>query len=142
MPSPSAARARLGDRGERVLRIGEFDLPELRALVARASLYVGGDSGPLHVAATTETPIVGLYGPTLAARSAPWRDPRLVVESVEPGPLPCRPCDQRICVTGDFRCLASIDAGRVAEAAERALARDAVRRGSTPDGERTPAVVH
>lgn len=120
-----AARARLGVLAPRVLRCGEFDLPELRALVGRAALYVGGDSGPLHVAATTRTPIVGLYGPTLAARSAPWRAPELVTESVEPGPLACRPCDQRVCVTGDYRCLAHTPAARVAEAAARAFARAA-----------------
>jgi ADP-heptose:LPS heptosyltransferase len=124
-----------------VLRCGEFDLPELRALVGRASLYVGGDSGPLHVAAATETPIVALFGPTLAARSAPWRDPRLVAELVEPGPLACRPCDQRACVTGDYRCLTSLTSERVAEAAERALAREAARRHHLA-GTPVPAVVH
>jgi lipopolysaccharide heptosyltransferase II len=125
----TGARARMGDAAERVLRCGEFDLPELRALIGRASLFVGGDSGPLHVAACTETPIVGIYGPTLAARSEPWRDPALVTESVEPGPLACRPCDQRECVTGDFRCLSGTPAARVIEAAERALAREGARRG-------------
>ena len=58
------------------MRCGEFDLAELRALVGRAALYIGGDSGPLHVAATTRTPIVALFGPTLPERSMPWRDPR------------------------------------------------------------------
>jgi lipopolysaccharide heptosyltransferase II len=137
----TAARDRLGDAAGRVLRCGEFDLPDLRALIGRASLFVGGDSGPLHVAATTGTPIVGIYGPTLAARSEPWRDARLVAEAIEPGPLPCRPCDQRACVTGDFRCLSGIDASRVAEAAERALARDAARRAPSA-GARAPVGVH
>ena len=78
--------------------------------------------GPLHVAATTCVPIVGLYGPTLPIRSAPWRDPRYATESVDAGELPCRPCDQRVCAPGDFRCLTSIEAARVFEAARRALA--------------------
>ena len=60
----------------RVLDFGDIDLAELRALIERSGLFVGGDTGPLHIAATTRTPIVGIYGPTLAARSAPWRDPR------------------------------------------------------------------
>ncbi|HJZ71737.1 MAG TPA: glycosyltransferase family 9 protein [Vicinamibacterales bacterium] len=125
------ARARLGSaRGDRVVSCGEFSLAELRALVGRAALYIGGDSGPLHVAATTSVPIVGLYGPTLPARSAPWRDPRHPTESVDAGELPCRPCDQRVCTPGDFRCLTSIDAPRVAHAARRALARS---RALAPD---------
>lgn len=107
----------------RVMHAGEFDLNELRALIGRAALFVGGDSGPMHIAGTTRTPIVGLYGPTLPARSAPWRDPALVSESVETPGLECRPCDQRECVTRDFRCLGSISAEMVYAAAERALKR-------------------
>ena len=67
--------------------IGEFDLAELRALIARAAVYIGGDSGPLHIAATTTTPIVALFGPTLAERSMPWRDPRWFAEAVDAGAL-------------------------------------------------------
>ena len=104
-----------------VLSCGEFSLVELRALLDRAALYIGGDSGPLHVAATTCVPIVGLYGPTLPERSAPWRQERLASESVDAGPLPCRPCDQRVCVPGDFRCLTRVAPQQVIDAAERVI---------------------
>jgi len=120
----AAARDRVGgDAAGRVLSCGEFSLAELRALLDRAALYIGGDSGPLHIAATTSVPIVGVYGPTLPSRSAPWRSTLSVTESVDAGPLPCRPCDQRVCEPGDFRCLTSILPAQVAEAANRALAR-------------------
>jgi len=102
----------------------EFDLAELRALTARAAVYIGGDSGPLHIAATTTTPIVGLFGPTLAGRSMPWRNTRWRAEAVDAGPLPCRPCTQRTCTPGDFRCLTRIDPARVVWAAERVMQRD------------------
>jgi len=117
------ARALLepADRG-RVVSCGDFSLDELRALLDRAALYIGGDSGPLHVAATTRVPIVALYGPTLPARSAPWRAPDLIGEAVEVDGLPCRPCDQRVCTPGDFRCLTWIRPEQVVDAAERALA--------------------
>jgi ADP-heptose:LPS heptosyltransferase len=122
----SAARAELGpDAGRRVLDYGEFGIAELRALVARSRLFVGGDTGPLHVAATTSTPIVGIYGPTLPVRSAPWRDPSAATESIEISGLSCRPCDQRVCVHGDFRCLTTLPADDVLAAAERALRRTA-----------------
>jgi lipopolysaccharide heptosyltransferase II len=110
---------------DRIVRCEELDLPELRAAIARAALFIGGDSGPLHVAATTGTPVVAIFGPTLAARSSPWRSPTLVTETLEPGSLPCRPCDQRRCRPGDFRCLTSISSAAVAAAAERALERAA-----------------
>jgi predicted lipopolysaccharide heptosyltransferase III len=118
------ARSRLGACAARqVPSCGEFSLTELRALLERASLYIGGDSGPLHVAATAGVPIVGLYGPTLPIRSMPWRADAYITESVDAGELPCRPCDQRVCEPGDFRCLTSIKPAQVVEAAERALAR-------------------
>ena len=127
----AAAQERLGPaRSHQVVACGELSLAELRALLDRASLYIGGDSGPLHVAATTAVPIVGLYGPTLPARSAPWRSPAYPTESVEAVDLPCRPCNQRVCEPGDFRCLASIDPARVFAAAKRAL--DAAPQSSTP----------
>ena len=116
------ARRQLGPGAAAIADIGEFGLAELHALVTRASVYIGGDSGPMHVAATTATPIVALFGPTLPERSMPWRDPRWFAEAIDAGPLPCRPCHQRHCVPGDFRCLTGIAAERVVAAAERALA--------------------
>jgi heptosyltransferase-1 len=106
----------------RIARCGEFDLAELRALVDRAVLFIGGDSGPMHIAGTTRTPVVGLYGPTLPVRSEPWRDPAIPSEAVELTTLTCRPCDQRNCVHGDYRCLTTLPADSVVAAAERALA--------------------
>jgi len=120
-----AARERLTpEAAAHVIHAGDFDLRELRALIERAALFVGGDSGPMHIAGTTMTPIVALYGPTLPARSAPWRDPALVAEAVELTELACRPCDQRECVTHDFRCLAAIPVDAVYAAAQRALTRN------------------
>jgi lipopolysaccharide heptosyltransferase I len=47
-------------------------LVEFMALVRRASLWVGGDTGPLHLAAAIGTPIVAIYGPTNPARNGPF----------------------------------------------------------------------
>ncbi len=118
----AAARALLADAARsQVIDFGEFDLAELRALVERSRLFIGGDTGPLHVAATTTTPIVAIYGPTLPARSTPWRNPSIPTESLEIADLPCRPCDQRVCAPGDFRCLTGIRPADVVAAAERML---------------------
>ena len=128
-PSDAAAALRVATESRRILGAqaaavpdaGDFDLAELRALTARAAVYIGGDSGPAHIAATTQTPIVELLGPTLAGRSRPWRDPRWYSETVDAGDLPCRPCSQRQCVPGDFRCLTTIAPEQVAAAVERAV---------------------
>jgi predicted lipopolysaccharide heptosyltransferase III len=115
------ARLLAGDAAAGIMRTGEFDLAELAALVGRAALYIGGDSGPLHVAATTRTPVVALFGPTLPERSMPWRDPAIGAIAVDAGPLPCRPCHQRHCVPGDFRCLTAISPTMVVAAAHTLL---------------------
>ena len=120
----SAARRMLGpDAAGRVVDFGDFDLAELRALVARSRLFVGGDTGPLHIAATTATPVVAVFGPTLAERSAPWRDPAWPTASLAVEGLPCRPCNQRRCIPGDFRCLTTLRPDDVLDAAERLLKR-------------------
>ena len=121
--------ARVGRRGVAAAAVahGQFDVQELRVLASRAAVYIGGDSGPLHIAATTQSPVVALFGPTLAERSMPWRDRRWFAEALDAGPLPCRPCRQRRCEPGDFRCLTGIDPERVAAAAERGLAAHAAR---------------
>lgn len=117
-----AARAALpAESAAHILECGEFSLAELRALIERAALYIGGDSGPMHVAATSQVPMVSLYGPTLPARSAPWRPAPSPAEVVETLNLPCRPCDQRVCEPGDFRCLTWIQPQQVIDAAERAM---------------------
>jgi lipopolysaccharide heptosyltransferase II len=119
----AAARIQLGpDAAHRIVDCGELNLAELRAVIARSRLFVGGDTGPLHLAATTTTPVVGIYGPTLAERSAPWRDPRVPTASVHIDGLPCRPCDQRVCGPGDFRCLTTLLPETVIAEAERLLA--------------------
>lgn len=116
------ARSRLGAH-ERVAvpDCGEFNLAELRALIGKAVLFIGGDTGPFHIAGTTWVPVVGLYGPTLPVRSQPFRGARFISAAAEVPDLPCRPCDQRRCEPGDFRCLTRISAADVAILAERAL---------------------
>jgi len=118
----STHRGACAGHAERIVD-GHFDLAELRELVARSAVYIGGDSGPLNLAATTHAPIIEVLGPTLAERAQPWRDPRWFTEVVDAGPLPCRPCHQRHCEPGDFRCLTGVSADRVVAAAERALER-------------------
>jgi ADP-heptose:LPS heptosyltransferase len=69
-------------------------LKQFVALARRASLFVGGDTGPLHLAAASKTPIVGLYGPTSPERNGPF-DPQDVTVGRN---LWCRPdCHRRSC---------------------------------------------
>ncbi|MQY60551.1 hypothetical protein GH153_01755, partial [bacterium] len=49
-------------------------------MFSHSSLFVGPDSGPMHIAASTSTPIIALFGPNLPAYNAPWQAKSFVVE--------------------------------------------------------------
>ena len=55
-------------------------LRELARLVGFASVVIGGDTGPLHLAAASGTKVVGLYGPTDPRRNGPWGQPDRVID--------------------------------------------------------------
>jgi heptosyltransferase-1 len=56
-------------------------LTQLIALTRRASLFIGGDTGPLHLAAALRIPVVGIYGPTDPARNGPFGTSSIVFRS-------------------------------------------------------------
>ncbi|MGH7267612.1 MAG: glycosyltransferase family 9 protein [Candidatus Rokuibacteriota bacterium] len=56
-------------------------IPELVALLRRMTLAVGGDTGPIHIAAALGVPTLGLYGPTPAARNGPYGPRTATVQS-------------------------------------------------------------
>ena len=56
----------------RIDLVGHLDLLEVGACLARCALYVGNDSGLMHLAAATGIPTLGLFGPTPDVHYAPW----------------------------------------------------------------------
>jgi heptosyltransferase-1 len=58
-------------------------ISELIALARRARLFIGGDTGPLHLAAALQVPVVGIYGPTDPVRNGPYRTRSIVLRSPE-----------------------------------------------------------
>jgi ADP-heptose:LPS heptosyltransferase len=59
-------------------------LPQLAALLRRARLVVGSDTGPLHLAAAVGTPCVGLYGPTRVEKSGPYGTQHVAIQAEGP----------------------------------------------------------
>jgi ADP-heptose:LPS heptosyltransferase len=57
-------------------------LTELAALSRRARLFVGSDTGPLHLAAAVGTPCVGLYGPWPAKRHGPYGPQHIALQKM------------------------------------------------------------
>ncbi|MFL6231643.1 MAG: lipopolysaccharide heptosyltransferase I [Thermoanaerobaculia bacterium] len=68
------------------------DLPTLAALIRRAKLMLGGDTGPSHLARALGTPLVMVMGPTDPERHGPYGDP----EGAVCKRLPCSFCYQRL----------------------------------------------
>lgn len=89
--------------------VSRLNLRELREIVSLSTLFVGPDSGPMHIAATTTTPIVAYFGPTLPAHFGPWKARSSLLEK----DFDCRPCRQRECIHEDFRCLRTISPDEV-----------------------------
>lgn len=92
---------------------GRLSLKELAALTARARLFFGMDSAPMHMAAAAGTPVVALFGPSGADIWGPWQVPARVITSDHS----CRPCGLDGC-GGSKRsdCLEIIPVGRVLDA--------------------------
>jgi heptosyltransferase-1 len=66
-----------------VARPVNCSVSELIALTRRASLFVGGDTGPMHLAAALGVPIVALFGPTRPERNGPYATRSVVLRRPE-----------------------------------------------------------
>jgi heptosyltransferase I len=92
-------------------------LHDVLALGRAARLCVSGDTGPLHLAASVGTPIVGLFGPTRPERNGPWLAADLAVSRA--GECVC--FHKRQCLRGQA-CIDRIGVGEVLDACTRRLA--------------------
>ena len=101
------------------------NIADLVALARAASVMVAGDTGPLHVAAAVQTPVVGVYGPSDPERNGPWAAADVVVSRFQQ----CR-CQQERSRSGGVvvrrclqpsPCLDDISVDAVASAVERRL---------------------
>ncbi len=102
-----------------VMLAGETGIADLPALLAACGLFIGNDSGAMHVAAAVGLPVVAIFGPTDPGATSALT-PRL--ERVH-HPVTCSPCFLRACPV-DHRCMTRIEVAEVAAAARRWIARE------------------
>lgn len=86
-------------------------LPEFTALLARADLVVGCDTGPVHIAAAVDTPTVSMYRATDALRNGPEGEKHIRLQT----PMPCAKCLRKQCEY-DAQCSTSIRVSDVLDA--------------------------
>jgi ADP-heptose:LPS heptosyltransferase len=102
---------------ERVLDwTGTLRVTETAALLERADLFIGADSGPAHLAACAGTPSIVLFSGTNNVRQwRPWSRRSLVLRHR----VACHPCHRKTCPLADHPCLTQIAPDRVYRAARR-----------------------
>jgi heptosyltransferase-3 len=100
---------------------GKLTLKQLAALSARAKLFIGVDSAPMHIAAAMQTPVVALFGPSGELEWGPWRVPHRIVASAEHA---CRPCGNDGCGGGKVsECLTRLPVDAALAAVDSLLGR-------------------
>jgi ADP-heptose:LPS heptosyltransferase len=102
-----------------------LSLKAFYSLARKATVYVGGDTGPTHIAVAAGTPIIGLFGPTEWWRNGSPRAEDICVERTD---IDCRAdCHRRSC--SKWICM-DIEVGRVMDAIDRRI-------GSHKEAQRT-----
>ena len=97
----------------------KLSIKELVALFERADLFVGLDSGPMHIASAANTPIIAMFSVTHAKVGAPNSDNFITIQA----PLSCEiPCGLKHCYK-EINCTDSISVNTVLKAAEKLLNR-------------------
>ncbi len=103
---------------------GSLTLRHLSAVLETAVLFIGCDSGPMHLAAAAGTPVIGVFGSTSEQRFRPWRPDSIVVSQH----YPCSPdvvgsfesrC--QTCLFSEPRCLTELTVESVLRAARSVI---------------------
>lgn len=86
---------------------GHTTLRELVTIISVCNVFVSNDSGPMHIAAALQTPLVALFGSTSVEETGPYQFGHVVKKEV-----PCSPCYKKICPI-DFPCMKKIEVEEV-----------------------------
>ncbi|MBD0327153.1 MAG: glycosyltransferase family 9 protein, partial [Pyrinomonadaceae bacterium] len=103
----------------RIETFTDLSLQEVAALSARATIFVGNDSGIAHIAAALRTPSVVIFGSSNVAHWRPWTTSPAEVVREE---MPCAPCPGYTCAEFEQpECIRRVPVERVQKAIERIL---------------------
>ena len=113
-PGETAIAADLESRleGTAVNAAGKTTVRQLMALIRRCNFFITNDSGPMHIAAAFDVPLVAIFGSTDHTGTSPYNNNAIVVRN----DVECAPCKLRECPT-DHRCMTTVTAESVVNAA-------------------------
>ena len=107
-PDDVPTAARLAENSVIENRVGDYTLDESAALVSRAALLVGVDTGLTHMGIAFAVPTVALFGSTCPYRETGSEQSRVLYHD-----LPCAPCRRRPTCEGRFECMTEITPAEV-----------------------------
>lgn len=96
--------------------IGKTSVREMMAILAGCSLLITNDSGPMHVAAALDTPLVAIFGPTDHTTTSPMTAKAKIIRK----DTPCAPCLRRQCPL-EHQCMQKVTAAEVFQEAAKLL---------------------
>ncbi|MCK5595156.1 glycosyltransferase family 9 protein [bacterium] len=98
------------DTNNSIAIMPQSTIKQLAATIKSCDLFVGSDTGPTHLAAALEVPVVGLYGPSDPERNGPYGTKNIIIQK----DIPCISCWKRKCAKID--CMKDISVDEVFEA--------------------------
>lgn len=113
----TAARIAGAMRNHACNLVGATTIADLPGLLSHCRVFIGNDSGAMHVAGAVGVPVIGIFGPTDAEGTRPLTPQFALIRE----PVDCSPCFLRKCPI-DHRCMTRISVERVFEAARVLLA--------------------
>jgi heptosyltransferase-3 len=100
-----------------IIMAGRTTIKQFAAIAKKSALFVGSDSGAMHIAAAVGTPVVALFGPSSPHEWGPRGGPVEVLYKA----FDCRSCFHPTCTRGEGNCMRQIIVGEVLDAAGRLL---------------------
>ncbi len=116
----------LGNQMSKIMKskpifIKDIGLRQLAAIIQRCQLYIGNDTGPMHIATAVGTRVISIFGSTDAKRSGPYGNGHIVISKK----IDCSPCHPGShpgkCGRGSCAAIDSIQLDQVANVIERIM---------------------
>ena len=92
---------------------GNTSIEELNYHISTLDMFVTGDTGPMHIAATFQIPTVAIFGPTKVSETSQWMNDNSIIVKRN---LECQPCMKRTCPLKHHNCMNLIKAKEVLDA--------------------------
>ena len=100
-----------------IIMAGSTTIKQFAAIAKKSALFVGSDSGAMHIASAVGTPVVALFGPSSPREWGPRGGPVEVLYKE----LDCRSCFHPTCTRGEENCMRLIAVSEVCAAAQQFL---------------------